>query len=64
MDDEHAAMLKRELFVPLEIVSVLEKTLMVIGGVLILVAVAFAAYGYYKKTHAKVRVPLIAPRPF
>ena len=60
VDDKHAAMLHRELFVPLKILSVLEKVFMVVGGVLILLVMAIAAYENYKKTQPRVRVLLLS----
>ena len=64
VDEKHAEMLHRELFVPLKISSVLEKVFMVVGGVLILLAMAIAAYENYKKTQQGVRVLLVVLAPF
>ncbi|KAK7481721.1 hypothetical protein BaRGS_00027094 [Batillaria attramentaria] len=35
VDDKHATMLQRQLFVPLEVTAVLEKVFMIVGGVLV-----------------------------
>ena len=55
MDDKHATMLQRELFVPLEVSSVLEKVFMIIGGSLIVLVMVIIIINK-KKTESGVGV--------
>ena len=56
VDEKHANMLKRELFAPLGITSALEKVLMIMGGLLILLAVAIL---YLRHTKSQSRVSVV-----
>ena len=55
VDDKHATMLQRELFVPLEVSSVLEKVFMIIGGLLIVLVIVIVIVNK-KKTESGVGV--------